>query len=348
MKAVILGATGYTGMVLMRILADHPQIDSIVPVSHSKAGTPVVDVDPGLGPAIAAKLTACGGRLVAIDDAAPDAADVVFSALPHGASADIAGPLAGRVPIIDLSADFRLADPSLYQTVYGAPHPHPDLLSRSVYGLTEWYRRDIATADIIANPGCYPTATLLPLLPFVDVVRFPVIVNALSGISGAGRKETRDLLFNERSENMNAYNPGRTHRHVPEIEQALSCRAGAPQTVSLVFTPHLVPIKQGMIVTTVAELSRPMSQQEASDRIAAAYAEEPFVRVSARGTPESRDVRSTNRCDIGVKVLESDGRLMLFSAIDNLYKGAAGQAVQNMNARLGIPETAGLRIHGEF
>ncbi len=348
MTAVILGATGYTGMVLMRILADHPEIDSIVAVSHSSAGTPVTDVDPGLGSAIAAKLVKTGGRLVAIDDAAPDAADVVFSALPHGASAEIAGPLAGRVPVIDLSADFRLADPSLYQTVYGAPHPHPDLLSRSIYGLTEWYRGDVRTADIIANPGCYPTATLLPLLPFVDVVRFPVIVNALSGISGAGRKETRDLLFNERSENMNAYNPGRAHRHVPEIEQALRIRSGATQTASVVFTPHLVPVKQGMVVTTVAELSQPLSQQEATDRLAAAYAEEPFVRPSPRAVPQSRDVRSTNRCDIAVKVLESDSRLMLFSAIDNLYKGAAGQAVQNMNVRLGIPETTGLRIHGEF
>ena len=348
MKAIVLGSTGYTGMMLLRILAEHPDIEAIIPVSHSSAGKPVRELDPGLGPRVERLLAGTGGRLAAIADIDPGSADVVFSALPHGAAAAIIGPLAGRVPVIDLSADFRITDAARYRTIYGAEHPHPELLSRAVYGLSEWRRAEIATADIIACPGCYPTATLLPLLPFADIVRSPAVVNALSGISGAGRKEEKNLLFNERSENMNAYNPGRSHRHVPEIEQALAAAGTGRQDggLTILFTPHLVPVKQGMITTIVAELTEPLSQEEAERRLASAYEGSPFVGISPRGIPQSRDVRNSNRCDLGVRVHGS--HLQLFSAQDNLYKGASGQAVQNMNIRLRLPEDAGLRGHGEF
>lgn len=343
MKVVIVGSTGYTGMMLVRILASHPEVESIVPVSRSSAGTSVREIDPGLGEAALARLRQTDGRFVALDDAKPDAADVVFSALPHGAAAALVGPLVGTVPVIDLSADFRIMSADRYESVYGTTHPHPELIEHAVYGLTEWRREEIARAALVACPGCYPTATLLPLLPFADVVRSPAIVNAISGISGAGRKEKTDLLFNERSENVNAYAPGRAHRHVPEIEQELARAGEGPQ---ILFTPHLAPMKQGMFVTIVAELTAPVSQQEAEARIDAAYADAPFVGRSPRGIPQTRDVRNTNRCDLGVVV--HGERVQLFAAIDNLYKGASGQGVQNMNVRFGLDESTGLRSNGEF
>ncbi|MFW5688785.1 MAG: N-acetyl-gamma-glutamyl-phosphate reductase [Spirochaetota bacterium] len=371
MKVLILGSTGYVGMMLMRILAGHPEVTGIVPVSRGSAGKPVLEVDPGMGTASARLFTATGGRYVTSEEGSASQADVVFSALPHGAAAELIGPYVGSVPVIDLSADFRITDLDRYESVYQTKHPYPELLSHAVYGLTEWHREEIATASIVACPGCYPTATLLPLLPFTDVVEAPAIVNAQSGISGAGRKERQDLLFNERSENMNAYNPGRVHRHVPEIEQELARKASSCSTseestavdsspegssgssrtadggaLEILFTPHLVPVKQGMIVTTVARLHTPLTQQEAEERLREAYADSPFVGLSPRGIPQSRDVRNTNRCDLGVAVHE--GHLQLFSSLDNLYKGASGQGVQNMNVRMGLDETLGLRTSGEF
>ncbi|MFP4114572.1 MAG: N-acetyl-gamma-glutamyl-phosphate reductase [Spirochaetota bacterium] len=347
MKAVVMGSTGYAGMTLLRILASHPEVTSIVPVSRSAAGRLVREVDPGLGQQIDGSLAATSGRYVAPDEAGAESADVLFSALPHGAAAELLGPYAGSVPIVDLSADFRISDAERYESIYKVKHPYPELVPNAVYGLTEWHRDAIATAPIIACPGCYPTAALLPLLPFADVVRWPAVVNALSGISGAGRKEKQDLLYNERSENMNAYNPGRVHRHVPEIEQelaaAVSAGAGSP---AILFTPHLVPVKQGMFTTIVAELTTLITQAEAEERIRSAYRGSAFVALSPRGIPQTRDVRNTNRCDLGVAVHES--HVEIFSALDNLWKGAAGQGVQNMNIRLGFAETLGLRAHGEF
>lgn len=367
MRVVVVGSTGYVGMMLLRILGSHPDVSSIIPVSRSSAGKPVRELDPGLGASMERLTAETGGRFTALEDAKPGDADVIFSALPHGAAASLVGGFVGTVPVIDLSADFRITDRSLYESVYGVEHPYPDLLSRSVYGLTEWHRDEIASASIVACPGCYPTATLLPLLPFADVVESPAIVNAISGISGAGRKEKTDLLFNERSENMNAYNPGRVHRHVPEIEQELArtlraragqpgdagsarsgttARAGAPVGPEVLFTPHLVPIKQGMVATITARLLAPLTQPEAEERVRAAYEGSGFVGLSRRGIPQSRDVRNTNRCDLGVLV--HGDHIQLFSAIDNLYKGASGQGVQNMNVRFGLEEATGLRAHGEF
>ncbi|MFP4551486.1 MAG: hypothetical protein ACLFNT_11810, partial [Spirochaetales bacterium] len=215
----IVGSTGYTGMMLLRILLDHPDIERITPVSRSQAGQAVRALDPGLGPGVESKIP--GGVFVAHDELQDLTPDAFISALPHGAAAEVLAPLAGRAPIIDLSADFRLGSSERYEAAYGKPHAAPALLEQAVYGLCEVNRERIRSADIIANPGCYPTATLLPLLPFANRLAGPVIVNAMSGISGAGRKEAVNLLFCERSENANAYAPGRTHRHVPEIEEQL-------------------------------------------------------------------------------------------------------------------------------
>jgi N-acetyl-gamma-glutamyl-phosphate reductase len=352
MRAAVLGATGYTGLVLLRLLAEHPQIDDIVPVSSSQPGASVAAVDPGLAPAIAAKLRSTGGTLVAVADAArlakESGVDVVFSALPHVTSAELCAPFLGRSVVIDLSADFRFADAGVFAAVYGHAHPRPDLLARAVYGLSEWHTERIRGADLIANPGCYPTATLLPLLPLAraGVVDGPVVVNAISGISGAGKKERLDLLYCERTENAGAYNPGRAHRHAPEIESEMKAVRGS---LELLFTPHLAPLKRGMCVTTVARLAKdPPAEGPASigGILGAAYDGRPFIRLTGQRVPQTRDVWGSNRCDIGWQ--REGGHLLLFSSIDNLVKGAAGQAVQNMNLRFGLDEAAGLPLHGEL
>jgi N-acetyl-gamma-glutamyl-phosphate reductase len=351
MKAAVLGATGYTGQVLLRILCGHPDVKQIMAASSSQAGTHIRAADPGLPPDIEAKIP--GGLLATPQDVLDAAArkggiDVVFSALPHLKSAEICAPLFGKTVVIDLSADFRLHDPAVFLKAYGVPVPKPDLLPGAVYGLSEWHTDAIRKADIIANPGCYPTATLLPLLPLAreGLLKGAVIVNAISGISGAGRKEKVDLLYVERSENVNAYNPGTSHRHAPEIAQELQSADGS---LTLLFTPHMAPLRRGMAVTTVVELAREPSDsgpESVADVYARAYGGRPFIGLAGSRVPQTREVWGSNRCDIGWK---REGRhIMLFSVIDNLVKGASGQAVQNMNIRFGIPEAAGLRTAGEM
>jgi N-acetyl-gamma-glutamyl-phosphate reductase len=350
MKTAVLGATGYTGQVLLRALCGHPDVAQIIAASSSQAGTHVRTADPGLPPDIEAKVP--GGLLVSPQDVVAAAGkgglDVVFSALPHLKSAEICEPLFGKTVVIDLSADFRLRDPAVFLKAYGVPVPKPDLLPGAVYGLSEWHTDSIRKADIIANPGCYPTATLLPLLPLAreGLLKGTVIVNAISGISGAGRKEKADLLYVERSENVNAYNPGTSHRHAPEIAQELLAADGS---LSLLFTPHMAPLRRGMAVTTVVELSRePAGSGPGSiaEIYARAYRGRAFIGLAAGRIPQTREVWGSNRCDIAWK---REGRhLMLFSVIDNLVKGASGQAVQNMNIRFGLRETAGLRTAGEM
>lgn len=346
MKAAVLGATGYAGQVLLRILADHPEVASLLAASSSQAGTRVRAADPGLAASIEEKIP--GGVLVSPGEVAQAGVDVVFSALPHLKSAEICAPLLGHAVIVDLSADFRLHDPAVFLKAYGKPVPRPDLLSRAVYGLSEWHTEAIRKADIIANPGCYPTATLLPLLPLAraGLLKGPVIANAISGISGAGRKERVDLLYVERSENANAYNPGTSHRHAPEIAQELQ---DADAGLSLLFMPHMAPLRRGMAVTTVVELAREPAAsgpQSIAGIYEQAYGGRVFVTAGADRIPQTREVWGSNRCDIGWR---REGRhLMLFSVIDNLVKGASGQAVQNMNIRFGIPEAMGLRTAGEM
>lgn len=346
MKAAILGTTGYTGMILLRLLARHGEVREILPGSSSHAGMPLGDTDYGLSRSILAKTERHGGRLLTTEEIAAAKPDVVFAALPHLASATVCAPFFGNTPVIDLSADFRIKDPVLFEKTYREKPPRPDLLEKAVYGLAEWFTEDIKKADLIANPGCYPTATLLPLLPLsrAGLIRGTVITNALSGVSGAGRNMKQTYLFCERSENTCAYGPGKQHRHQPEIRQGLDSVPGS--TLDILFTPHLVPLKQGMAVTTVAELVRPVSFEEVEAVYREAYANRPCVELRGNRIPETLQVRNSNRCDIGWHI-EGD-RIILLSVIDNLVKGASGQAVQNMNIRFGFDETEGLSLHGEI
>ena len=376
MRAAVLGSTGYAGMMLLRLLGTHPDIDRIVAVSSSKAGTPIAEADPGLSSAALAKAGGEDAHFAGVEEAEAERPDVVFAALPHLTSAEVLDPFYDSAVVIDLSADYRLPDAELFRHAYGSAPPRPDRLHGAVYGLPEWYREEIRRADIIANPGCYPTAVLLPLLPLAreGLIEERLVVNALSGISGAGKKAKEHLLFGERSENVNAYAPGHEHRHWAEVyhylrseglyqaprpagETGADALADVYRSVPLLFTPHLVPIKQGIAVTTAARVSDASKDSTSRDEqsgvapriwetLRRSYADEPFVRLCGERIPETRDVRNSNRCDIAVRV-QGDTAL-IFSAIDNLHKGAAGQAVQNMNVRFGLYEGAGLRADGEF
>lgn len=348
MKITVLGSNGYTGMLLLRILAHHPAVRSVVPASRSQAGLSLREADPGLSAALRD-----GGVVSPVvlspEEALRDPGDVVFSALPHNASAQVCAPILGTCVVIDLSADFRFRDARRYERAYGVEQPEQHHQQASVYGLCEWNRREIESAMVIANPGCYPTATLLPLLPVcghsdgwpseeraLADADMPVVVNAMSGISGAGKKESANLLFAERTENGGAYNPGRLHRHAAEISEQLN-------RDDVLFTPHLVPMKQGMAVTSVVTVADP---DAAIERLQQRYAREPFVELTGGTPPEIRHVRGTNTIRIG---WHREGRqLILMSVIDNLWKGASGQAVQNMNIRFGLEETAGLLREGDL
>ena len=343
MKAVVLGATGYTGQILLRQLSCHPSVTTIIPVSSSIAGSPVLDSDPGLHPSILEKMN--GPEYKSLEEAAALGADVVFSALPHLASARVCDPFYGSSVVIDLSADFRIEDPALFASAYGEKPPREDLLPRAVYGLCERYRDAIAEADIIANPGCYPTASLLPLLPLLDagVLEDDIFISALSGISGAGKKAKVGNLLVERSENICAYAPGTKHRHSQEIGKEIQKVSSSGNAL---FVPHLVPMKRGMAITTSCRLKSDISDAEIEKIYGEAYGESTFVRTVFPLIPETKQVWGSNRCDISWHKEGTD--LILFSVIDNLIKGASGQAVQNMNIRFGLDESAGLALHGEI
>jgi N-acetyl-gamma-glutamyl-phosphate reductase len=318
MKAAVLGATGYTGLLLCRLLQEHPQIDDLLPVSSSRAGDDLRDVDPGIA-AGAAKLWA-GGRLLTLEEVKVQQPEVVFSALPHLKSAKLCAPFFETSVVVDLSADFRLRSPDAFLAAYGEPPPEPGRLASAVYGLCEWHRDRIRTADLIANPGCYPT-----------------------GISGAGRKVRAEYLFCERSENAGAYSPGRSHRHVAEMEEQFQDAGGSG---SILFVPHLAPLRKGMSVTTIVELRPGIEDRQVESVLREAYEGTAFVSLRGGSIPQTADVRGSNRCDIGWR---REGRsLMLFSALDNLMKGASGQAVQNMNLRFGFAEAAGLPVNSEI
>jgi N-acetyl-gamma-glutamyl-phosphate reductase len=270
---------------------------------------------------------------------------VVFSALPHLESARLCAPFLAKSVVIDLSADFRLKDLQAFQAAYGTPPPRADLLEQAVYGLPEWHGDAIRSADLIANPGCYPTAVLLPLLPIAReaLIGGEIHVSSISGISGAGRKVKTEYLFCERSENACAYAPGKSHRHVSEMEEQL--RAEAPGA-SILFVPHLAPLRKGMCATIMVPMSAAATEAEIASIFEAAYGRSPCIILRGETIPQTAEVRGSNRCDIGWRI---EGRtLMLFSAIDNLMKGASGQAIQNMNIRMGFPETSGLSLSGEI
>lgn len=337
MKAAVLGATGYTGMLLLRILSSHEKIDSIAAVSTSSAGLEIEKGDPGLHGNIT-------GKYISIEELESFQPDVIFSALPHLASLSFYRNFIGKSVIIDLSADLRYEKADQFEKAYEAPHPLPEIAGKAVYGLSEWYRNEVMRSDLIANPGCYPTCTLLPLLPLLKekIITGKLTVSALSGISGAGKKASINNLFVERSENCNPYNPGTKHRHQTEIAKELD-KTGVKS--NLLFTPHLVPMRRGMLVTTTAELTRRegISIEAIFEKY---YGNSPFIKILSEGLPETSHLWGSNRCDISWQICGD--RILLFSAIDNLVKGASGQAVQNMNIRFGFRETEGLRTWGDL
>ncbi len=341
MKAVVLGASGYTGMVLLRLLENHPQITEITAVSSTKAGNTVSGYDKGLYSGNSLKTRE---NFASVDEIDPEKADVVFSCLPHLTSAEVCETFIGKTTVIDLSADFRLENPEDFKKSYGSEPPRPQYQKSAVYGLPEIYREKIKKSGLIANPGCYPTAALLPLIPFISMTEGKIIIDSLSGISGAGKKLNDNLLYCERVENAGAYLPGTEHRHTTEIQKEISKAGGNGRPVF--FTPHLVPAKRGMTSTIHLTLCSDISEEEAGKILSEHYSDSPFIRIRGTEIPQMADTRGSNRCDIGARVF---GRhLMLFSSIDNLLKGASGMAVQNMNIRFGFEETQGLPVNNQL
>ena len=335
-RVAIVGASGYTGAELVRLLVRHPGAEIGVLTADRKAGEPFATVFPHLAGAALPDL-------VALDRVDWDAVDVVFCGLPHGTTQEVVAALPSRLKVIDLSADFRLADEDTYARWYGHAHRAPALQKDAVYGLSELARDAIARARLVACPGCYPTAALLPLVPLIEaggIVPEDIIIDAKSGVSGAGRGLKETALFAEVGEGIHAYGVG-SHRHTPEIEQGLARAAGQPVAVS--FTPHLVPMNRGILSTIYVKLAGGATADGLRAMLAERYRGEPFVRVVPEGAqPATRHVRGSNHCLIGVFADRLAGRAIIVSVLDNLVKGASGQAVQNMNLICGFAETDGL------
>lgn len=331
----IVGGTGYTGAELLRILVAHPSAAVSVITSRSEAGTAVADMFPHLRGRLALSFTEP-------DEGALAECDLVFFATPNGTAMQAAPGLLGRgVRVIDLAADFRLKDAAVWEAWYGQPHACPELLSEAVYGLPELNRADVRDARLVANPGCYPTAVTLGLAPLLAAGAVDpswLIADAKSGVSGAGRKASTALLMAEVGESFKAYSVA-GHRHAPEIRQTLSRFAGAD--LNLTFVPHLVPMIRGIEVTIYARPTDTALRPEELFRDY--YAHEPFVDVMAGDAhPDTRSVRGANLCRIAAALQGASGVVVVQSVIDNLVKGAAGQAVQNMNLMFGIEESVGL------
>ncbi|MBI3016084.1 MAG: N-acetyl-gamma-glutamyl-phosphate reductase [Candidatus Tectomicrobia bacterium] len=344
LKVAIAGASGYTGAELLRLLWSHPRVK----VTHATADRYAGQVISRTFPSLQGYFD---GSFTSLDDLkATNDCDLVFVALPHKtAMGVIPGLLDQGKKVVDLSADFRLRDPGLYEEWYGITHSFPGLLGSAVYGLPEVYRREIHSAVLVANPGCYPTGAILALLPVLGcgVIREDsIVIDAKSGVSGAGRQVDLAYLFGECNESVRAYGLGR-HRHTPEIEQELSVRAGGPVRVS--FTPHLIPMTRGILTTAYASLTGSADESAMLGLYQKQYASEPFVRVRESGQfPATKDTLGSNFCDVGIYVDRRVGRLIVVSALDNLVKGAAGQAIQNMNLMFGFDEREGLEGAGLF
>lgn len=338
----ILGASGYTGAELLRLLALHPGIDIRLLTADRQAGKPLSEIFPHLG------------RLdlpvpVKVEEADWSEVDFVFCCLPHGTTQEVIAALPRELKVVDLSADFRLADLETYATWYGHAHRAPELQKEAVYGLTELARDAVARARLVANPGCYPTSAQLPLVPLLEAGKIEgedIIIDAKSGVTGAGRDAKQQNLFAEVAEGIHAYGIA-GHRHAPEIEQGLSDAAGRPITVN--FTPHLMPMSRGILSSIYVRLADGASADDLRETLAKRYAGEAFVRVLPAGqSPATRHVRGSNHCLIGVFADRVRGRAILVSVIDNLVKGASGQAVQNMNLMAGWAETTGLEQQPMF
>jgi len=337
----VVGASGYSGEELVRLLNRHPGVDLVALTSRQLAGQAVETVFPKFAGLRYAKLKFIESD---VEKIVASGAQFVFLALPHGVAAEYARPLVtAGLRVIDLSADFRIKDPAVYEEFYGeAPHA-PELAATSVYGLPEIYREQIRTAQLVASPGCYPTSIILPLHPLLKrrlLKPGSIVINSLSGVSGAGRNAKVDLLYVECNESVRAYSVPK-HRHLAEIEQELSKAYG--ETLMVDFTPHLIPVNRGIFTTIHAAPAEGIGLAEISDALTQAYAEEPFVRLlGEQGLPDTKNVTFTNFVDIAWRHDPRTGRILLLSAEDNLVKGAAGQAVQSLNAMCGWPETTAL------
>jgi N-acetyl-gamma-glutamyl-phosphate reductase len=334
-----MGATGYAGLELIRLLSIHPSVVIEKLGSSSCMGKSVTSIYP--------QLTDLQDRIYAEMDPQgwAEACDVIFTCLPHGVSAETVAQLAPyHKPVIDLSGDYRYDDPAVYEAWYGTPHPYPALLAESVYGLTELYRDKIREAQIIGNPGCYTTCSILALAPVIAkglVHTDGIVIDAKSGTSGAGRGTSQDMHFTEIHDNFKAYKVA-THRHTSEIEQELSKAAGSPLQLS--FTPHLLPVKRGILETIYCTLPAPVSHNDIMDAYQQYYGDEPFIILYPEGKlPELKYAVGSNELHIGWVVDTRLNRLVIVAVLDNLIKGAAGQAIQNMNVRFGLPETTGLK-----
>ena len=339
-KIGILGASGYTGAELLRLLIRHPRVDIALLTADRRAGKPMSDVFPQFSPYALPTLVALDGV-----DWPACGLDLVFCALPHGTTQTVIRALLAKAPaikVVDLSADFRLADPAAYARWYGHPHAAVELQKKAVYGLTEVYRAQIKTAQLVANPGCYTSCAELALIPLLKANAIDpdeIVIDAKSGMTGAGRAAKEEMLFSEVSEGFHAYGVGH-HRHMAELDQEFSLAAGRQVVVS--FTPHLVPMNRG-ILSTIYVRGVKASAQDLHALLLKSYANEPFVHVLPFGAlPQTRHVRGSNMTFIGVAADRVGGRAIIGAALDNLTKGAAGQAVQNMNLMLGFPEPMGL------
>ena len=339
----IIGASGYTGAELLRLCAQHPDLDVRVATGDTQAGSRVADVYPSLG----------GGypdlAFEKYDPDACDGLDVVFLGLPHGASQDVVPELAGRAGhVVDLAADFRLRDPALYPQWYGEEHAHPELLDDFVYGLPELFRDRIGGATHVAAPGCYVTTAVLALAPLLRaglIAPTGIVVDAASGVSGAGRPPKPTTTFCTVDENFTAYGL-LDHRHTPEIEQGLTDVAGTD--VQVLFTPHLAPMNRGILATCYARPADPVAAPSTADLLGllrATWADEPFV-VVTEGSPSTKATAGSNSVHVTAMADERTGWVVALAALDNLVKGASGQAIQCANIMLGLPEAAGLPVVG--
>ena len=332
----VIGASGYTGSDLMRLAVRHPAMEIAVLTANSHAGKPVASVFP--------HLAGLGLPDLVTNEAADwEGVEAVFCGLPHATSQQVIAELPGHLKVIDMSADFRLRDAAVYEKWYGGPHRAPDLQEAAVYGLTEHYREAIRTARLVACPGCYPTAVLMLLLPLVKsglIDAGDLVIDAKSGVSGAGRSLKQNILFCEAGEGLSPYGIA-SHRHAPEIEQEISLAAGVEVIVN--FTPHLIPMSRGELITCYARLVGGATVDDCVEALEARYADEPFVALAPKGVnPATQYVRGSNNVMLAAFSDRVPGRVILFSTLDNLVKGSAGQAIQNFNLMFGLAETSGL------
>jgi N-acetyl-gamma-glutamyl-phosphate reductase len=340
-KIGVLGASGYTGSECVRLLLRHPQVEIALLTADRKAGQEMREVFPQFSPYALPRLVSLDGL-----DWPALSLDLVFCALPHATTQKVIRELLARAPhmkVVDLSADFRLADTGAYARWYGDAHHAPELQGEAVYGLVEIHREKIRNSRLVANPGCYTTCAQLPLVPLIKAKAIDldeIVVDAKSGMTGAGRAARENMLFSEVSEGFHAYGVGH-HRHMAELDQEFSAAAGREVTVT--FTPHLVPMNRGILSTIYVRGLAGRLPQDLHAILDEAYDDEPFVHVLPFGEmPQTRHVRGSNMTFIGVVADRIKPRAIIGAALDNLVKGAAGQAVQNMNLMLGFPETMGL------